>query len=318
MGEKINYEEVIKNYPWLVEKGHNCVISPDADGMLCGLFMSHFLNWKIVGYYDNGKNLILKKGLKAEDCVFLDTEIRRPNIKSVGHHISLFRRKDSEEILEGYKNCLNPNNLRGKTLKEGFSGKYPMGTIHLLISIVSQSREINFSNDSFFVILQADGTINRFLDRYSENLNDWLGYLGVSENGHILNKILSKETTLLKINNEYVDYIRRFVKEKKDKIPISEKGSLVFGSFSENKESFSPNCILIMEEYLNFLSRETEWIYKKEDWQKDNFKLYEFTKKTVRPGVRSYQAALGENFLSLAITASTDMDYTLENPNTLP
>jgi len=318
MEEKIDYTEIIKNYPWLIEDNLNCIISPDADGMLCGLFMSHFLNWKIVGYYDNGKNLILKKGLRAEECVFLDTEIRRLNIKSIGHHISLFRKEGSEEVLKDYKNCFNPNNLRGRTLKEKFSGKYPMGTIHLLISIVSQVKEIDFSDESFFVILQADGTINRFLDKYSENLNDWLGYLGVSENEHVLNKILNKETTLLKINNEYVDYVRKFVKQKKDKIPISEKGVLINNSFTEDKKSFSAGCNLIMEEYLNFLSEQTGWPYKKEEWQKSNFKLYEFTKKMVKPGVRIYQKALEENFLSLAITGTKEMVYTVEDPDIMP
>jgi signal transduction histidine kinase len=71
-------------------------------------------------------------------------------------------------------------------------------------------------------VLQADGTINRFLDRYSENLRNWLLYLGAENSNHVLNKMLNKETTLLKINKEYVEYIQRFVKEKKDKILISD------------------------------------------------------------------------------------------------
>ena len=185
MDEKINYKEIIKKYPWLTEEGQNCVISPDADGMLCGLFMSHFLNWKIVGYYDNGKNLILKNGIKAKDSVFLDTEIYRSNIRSIGHHISLLRQNNTEINLNNYNNCLNPNNLRLRTLKENFSKKYPMGTIHLLISIIGSVKDIEFSDESFFVVLQADGTINRFLDRYSENLRDWLLYLGAEDKGHV-------------------------------------------------------------------------------------------------------------------------------------
>ena len=316
--EKIQVKEILEKYPWIVEENKNCVISPDADGMLCGLFMSHFFNWKIVGYYDNGKNLILQKGLKAEDCIFLDTEIRRPNIKSIGHHISLFRTQNSEEILKGYINCLNPNNLRGRTLKEKFGGKYPMATIHLLISIIGSVKKIEFSDQSFFVVLQADGTINRFLDRYSENLRDWLIYLGADDSGHVLNKMLDKETTLLKINREYVDYVQKFVKTKKDKIPISERGDLIIPSFNKDKNKFSEGCIVVMEEYLNFLSKNTGWKYKKESWLVDDFKIYEFTKKTVNPGVGNYKKALEENFLSLAITSSLEMNYTIESPDALP
>lgn len=191
--EQIDYKETIKRYPWLIEKNLNCIISPDADGMLCGLFMSHYLNWQVVGYYDNGKNLIIKKNIHTKDCVFLDTEIYRSNIKSVGHHISLFRKNNTEINLDNYCNCLNPNNLRGRTLKENFSLKYPMGTIHLLLCLVGQKYSIKYLDNSFFVILQADGTINRFLDKYSENLHDWLVYLRIDDADNILNKILKKE-----------------------------------------------------------------------------------------------------------------------------
>lgn len=316
--EKIQVEKILKKYPWIIEENKNCIISPDADGMLCGLFMSHFFNWKIVGYYDNGKNLILKKGLNAEDCIFLDTEIKRPDIKSIGHHISLFRKEDSEKILNGYANCLNPNHLRGRTLKENFGGKYPMATIHLLISIIGSIKKIEFSDKSFFVVLQADGTINRFLDRYSENLRDWLIYLGAENSGHVLNKMLDKKTTLLKINREYVDYVQRFIKTKKDKIPISERGDLALSSFDKDRNKFSEKCTAIMEEYLNFLSENTGWKYIKKSWLIGDFKIYEFTKKTVSPGVRTYKKALEENFLSLAITSSLEMNYTIESPNTLP
>ncbi len=318
MNEKINYKEIIEKYPWLIQKEQNCIISPDADGMLCGLFMSHFLNWKIVGYYDNGKNLILKNNIKVKDCIFLDTEIYRPNIKSIGHHISLLRQNNTEINLSNYSSCLNPNNLRYRTFKENFSKKYPMGTIHLLISIIGSVKDIEFSDESFFVVLQADGTINRFLDRYSENLRDWLLYLGAENSGHVLNRMLSKETTLLKINKEYVEYIQRFVKEKKDKILISEKNIIKKSSFNLYKTSFSDICIQSTTDYLGFLSENTGWEFDKSRWTFDDFCLYEFTKKIVKPGVRTFNKAVQENFLSLAITGNVSMEYTLEQPDVLP
>ena len=316
--DKINYDEILEKYPWLLAENQNAIISPDADGMLCGLFMSHFLGWKIVGHYDNGKNLILKKGMSANECVFLDSEIYRSNIKSIGHHISLFRQNNTNISHEKYKNCLNPNTLRGRTLKEKFSSKYPMGTIHLLLCVVSQKIEVEYLDKSFFVILQADGTINRFLDRYSENLFDWLKYLRVDDANNILNKILKKETNLIELNEDYVEYIKNFVKEKKDKIPISERGELKKESFEKDKNRFSAPCIKTTIKYLNFLSENTGWNYKKEDWIFDDLVVYEFTKKIVRPGVNTFNRAVEENFLSLAITAADTMEYTLETPDKLP
>ena len=315
--QQINYSDIIDKFPWITERDHKCIISPDADGMLCGLFMSQYLNWQIVGYYDNGKNLIIKNGLNPDDCIFLDTEIYRNNIKSIGHHISLFRKEKTEINLDNYNNCLNPNILRSRTFKENFSLKYPMGTIHLLISIVGSTMAIDFSDESFFVVLQADGTINRFLDRYSENLRDWLLYLGADNTGHVLNKMLNKETTLLKINKEYVDYIQRFVKSKKDKILISDKNKIIDRSFNTQKTSFSDECIQSITEYLDFLSKNTGWEFNKSKWSFDNFCLHGLTKKIAKPGVNNFNNAVRENFLSLAITGNDKMEYTLDEKTIL-
>ncbi len=60
--DQIDYPEVIKRYPWIVSRGQNCILSPDSDGLLCGLFMSHFLDWKIKGFYDT-KILVKEMGI---------------------------------------------------------------------------------------------------------------------------------------------------------------------------------------------------------------------------------------------------------------
>ncbi len=316
--DKIDYKSIIEKYPWLIQKDMKCVISPDADGMLCGLFMSNYLNWEIVGYYDNGKNLILKNGIRAEDCIFLDTEIYRSDIRSTGHHISLFRKNNTLVDINNYRNCLNPNNLRGRTLKENFSLKYPMGTVHLLLCIVGEKIEINCPAGSFFVILQADGTINRFLDKYSENLYDWLLYLGIEDSQNTLNKIIRKEINLIDICKDYVDYIKQYVKGKKDKIPISERGVIKDLSFNLEKTSFSDVCKQSTKEYLGFLSENTGWVFNQPKWCFDGFRLYEFSKKIKKPGVGTFNAAVQENFLSLAITGNDKMEYTVEEPDKLP
>ncbi|MBS3091079.1 hypothetical protein J4217_01360 [Candidatus Pacearchaeota archaeon] len=41
---KIIYDNIIKKYPWIVKENQKCILSPDSDGLLCGLFMSKFLN----------------------------------------------------------------------------------------------------------------------------------------------------------------------------------------------------------------------------------------------------------------------------------
>ena len=83
---RIIYDNIIKKYPWIVKENQKCILSPDSDGLLCGLFMSNILGWEIVGFYD-GKVLTLKKGESVKDCVFLDMEIFRNYVKSLGHHM---------------------------------------------------------------------------------------------------------------------------------------------------------------------------------------------------------------------------------------
>lgn len=315
MNEKINYEEILKNYPWIVKKNLNCIISPDADGIICGLFMSNYLNWNIVGYYDNGKNLIIKNGILAKNCIFLDTEICRREIRSCGHHIVRFRNSENPLNWDNFSNCLNPNNLRKRSLKENFSLKYPMGTIHLLLCIVGYKYNIRFSKEALFAILQADGTINRFIDRYSENLIDWLNYLDISNANNNFNKLLHSSIDFIEFSKKYVDYIQSFVKQKKDKIPISDSNNLILTSFNSSLSAFSRTTKDNIVDYINFLSKKTGWIFRKDKWMFENFKILRFTKKKERPGVRNYKKAVEENFVSLAITKGDLMEYTVEGPD---
>ena len=87
----IDYSAISKKFPWIVERDRKCIIGPDTDGILCGLFMSAFFNWEVVGYYD-GKDLALRKKIKPSDCVFLDMEIFRKNCKSIGQHMVLYNK----------------------------------------------------------------------------------------------------------------------------------------------------------------------------------------------------------------------------------
>ena len=101
---QIDYDELIKKYPWIIEKNINCILSPDSDGLLCGLLMSHLLNWKIKGFYD-GKVMLLEKGLSVKDCVFLDMEIFRKDVRSFGHHMLLINKNKKPILQEHKKSC---------------------------------------------------------------------------------------------------------------------------------------------------------------------------------------------------------------------
>jgi len=152
----IDYDLLIKKYPWIIHKDINCILSPDSDGLLCGLLMSNLLNWKIVGFYD-GKLMILKKGISAKDCVFLDIEIFRKDIRSFGHHMLLFNRNSKPSNWNNFDNCLQPNNLREYDKTHDFRLKYPLGTIHMLLGILGHKFKIELKEDAIPALFFTDG-----------------------------------------------------------------------------------------------------------------------------------------------------------------
>jgi hypothetical protein len=172
---QIDYQDVIARFPWVIQKGNACVLSPDSDGLLCGLFMSFYLNWRIRGFYD-GKILVLQKGFSARDCVFLDMEVFRGEVRSVGQHMLLYNKRQVPENWHGFDNCLAPNNLRGYDASHDFGLKYPFGTIHLLIPLVSAVKKIHVPTSALTPLLFTDGTWMNLLG-YTENSLNWIQFL---------------------------------------------------------------------------------------------------------------------------------------------
>jgi len=224
--DKINYNNLIKKHPWIIEKNQKCILSPDSDGLLCGLFMSHYLGWEIKGFYD-GKIMLLEKDAKASDCIFLDMEVFRRKIRSVGHHMVQYNRNNKPNNWNNYKNCIQPNNLRDYDGYHNFRLKYPLATIHLLIGIVGSRHKIIIPESAICPLFFTDGTFN-VLFKYPENVLNWLHYLRADEASNPLKSIFENEHysvfTLMKAMDKFFkkrDEIS-ITKERGDRLRISE------------------------------------------------------------------------------------------------
>ena len=171
----IDYAALITRYSWVNARDRYCILSPDSDGFLSGLLVTNFLNWEVAGFYD-GKILISKRGVDFNECVFLDMEINRPGVGSIGNHLIEYNRN----LVINNRNfdaCLQPNMLRGFDGKNAFQRKYPFGTIHLLLSILQCAGVINdIQDDAISPLLFADGVGNNLFG-YPENCLDWINYL---------------------------------------------------------------------------------------------------------------------------------------------
>ena len=48
----LNRKDIFKQFPWIKEKNKKFIISADYNGVICASFLTHILDWKLVGYYD--------------------------------------------------------------------------------------------------------------------------------------------------------------------------------------------------------------------------------------------------------------------------
>ncbi|MBI2551614.1 hypothetical protein HYV73_04750 [Candidatus Uhrbacteria bacterium] len=326
--ELIGYAGVREKYPWLVQRDQNCILSPDSDGMLCGLFMSKFLNWKIRGFYD-GKIMVLEDGFSAKDCVFLDMEIYRKGIRSVGQHMVMFNRDRIPGNWQNFDDCASINNIRNHDGYHDFRLKYPFGTIHFLIGVVGSTKEIIIHKSAIAPLLFTDGTWMNLLG-YTENSLSWLSYLRASEEHTPLNNIfLNRHYSLYELMLTMDVFLRQrdeisVPREQGDRISITLRGGEgiphnltadIGGTFS-----FDQGAKERAESFLRLLSVLTGWEYQEQSWCWSKWRLSQFTKgdfvgSKLRLSNKSFDEFIEKNPLSFAMTSTQNIEYTIEEPD---
>ena len=327
--DKIDYNSLIKKYPWIIEKGLRCILSPDSDGILCGLLMSHYLNWNICGFYD-GKILILKKGISAKDCIFLDMEIFRKDIRSMGQHMVMFNKNNLPDNWDNFDNCIQPNNMRKYDGSHNFRLKYPLATVHLLIGILGHALNIKVTEDVIPPLLFTDGTFN-VLFKYPENVLNWLKFLKAYEKESPLKTIFENEKySVFTLMLEMDGFFRKrdmisIPRERGDRLKISNTDGS-HNNLIKNEDgtySLKEDAVNRITKFIKILSEFTGWIFKEEKWLWNNFNLYKFTKRDFKRDNLNVTNANFKNLmlrrpLSWAMTSGQNIEYSLEEPDKLP
>lgn len=323
--DQIDYEKIVEDYPWIIKRGQDCILSPDSDGLLCGLFMSTYLDWRVRGFYD-GKVMLLDKNISARDCVFLDMEVFRKDIRSVGHHMVQFNNKRKPSNWDNYKNCIQPNNLRDFDGYNNFRLKYPLATIHLLIGIVGSKMDFKIPETAIRTLFFTDGTFN-VLFKYPENVLNWLNYLRANEESNPLKDVFENENysvfSLMKAMDEFFkerDEIS-IAKERGDRLRISETdGSPANIEAQSSFYQISQRARERIEKFIKILAKSTDWKYRQDCWVWENLKLYKFTKgdftgNEIRLNNKTFEEFLMKKPLTWAMTNGQNVEYTLENPD---
>lgn len=185
---------VIRNaFSRILRPSRGCVISGDLDGVFSAVLLSHVLQWEVVGIYTL-KNLWIgrqwlpkqvdepESAVRQADLVFLDHDIYRSNVDSIGHHLLQWSPETPIPLHTDVPRSLNPNLLRGITKKE-FGRKYPFGTFHFLLACASAWGLIpDFEPDDQItsLLLHIDSSFVNAIN-YQDNAFDWLNWLGGSE-----------------------------------------------------------------------------------------------------------------------------------------
>lgn len=325
---QIDYADIIARYPWIIQESQNCILSPDSDGLLCGLFMTHYLNWHVRGYYD-GKILVIEKGFTSRDCVFLDMEVFRSQVRSIGQHMLLYNKNNVPANWNNFDDCFAPNIIRGYDASHDFRLKYPFGTIHLLIPILGETRKLEIPTSAITPLLFTDGTWMNLL-QYTENSLDWIHFLQADNPSNPLYGIfLNDHYSLHSLMVAMDEFLRKrdkisIPKERGDRIAITMRGG---EGLPHNLERHGETFFFTEaargrgESFIRLLSDLTGWKYESSKWSWSNWKLYKFTKgdfTNSRLNGQTFAALMSRNPLSFAITSSQNIEYTIEEPDALP
>ncbi len=280
-----DYGSIVGRHPWITAKGQLAVLSPDSDGFLSALFLCHHLDWKVAGFYD-GKVLLLPKQLSTRECVFLDMEIFRKDIRSIGQHMLLYN-KNAVPVDGGrLDQCIQPNNLRSYDVLHDFPSKYPFATIHFLLGIVSPRVTVSLPDSAFAPLFFTDGAWQNLL-RYPENCLNWLSWLGTANPKSVLHPLFhSRNLSLHDSMRLMYDFYRErdaisVTNERGDRLRVSTNEGTPFNLIGKHGEySIKPAAKERAERFIRLCGTLTGWSYDPKEWNCwEGLSLYRFTKR---------------------------------------
>ena len=182
---QIKREEIIKKFPWLMENNKKFIISSNYDGIICASFLNHYLNWKLVGYYDLESLWISEQSLKLkEEIIWVDLNILPVKGRAIGGHIVAY----DKQIPNGFSSSCNPNCLVNLSSSD-FKLKYPFSTIIFLLWL--HNIYVDVKNESKFTILHADDVWLKY-QKYNQNCILWSNTLADYDWEQLFEGIISK------------------------------------------------------------------------------------------------------------------------------
>ncbi len=176
------FAQYLTRHSWVTDPGRPCVSSPDIDGLLCALLAGSVLGWECVGFYDGTKIALWAnpKRIVWQETVFLDVEILRPDVRSVGNHLLTFDANDAARLEQSCPRIMNPNLWRGIHFVENFPRKYPFGTLPILYCALAFRGLIKPDPRHLGALYYPDSGLENAVV-YKDNALDWLRAMGAED-----------------------------------------------------------------------------------------------------------------------------------------
>lgn len=149
------------------------VLGDDLDSLLSGMYLHQKFGWPVAGVYCGYSQLwhpddtrVFREKLVAGKLFAVDLDIYHAAVPSLGHHIISL---ESGDELPGHSHSLNPNALRGFSIRAEFKRKYPLATIHFLLWLFGEKP---LSPEAELLVWLADSSyINA--QQYRANVEEW-------------------------------------------------------------------------------------------------------------------------------------------------
>lgn len=254
----LSINETVKN---IFKTEKKCIINTDLDGLISGMILQKFLNWKIVGFSHcsgkpNDELWLFDSSKDLTDCVFVDLPVCVEEITVIDQHFVLFDQLSIERYNKP-KNKLNPNVMRERLFKNDsgyneYTKKYPFGTAHFILAVLENLKIItsdfsfNFekklgSFDLADLMLRADRVIGNTL-QYTTNCIDWADWL-MDFGG------TNTKTLFNKVKNEYA---QRLALERHVEVKVTSLGCS--GNDGECSNLFRLKDYKKLKKYFEYLS----------------------------------------------------------------
>ena len=165
----LDRKEIFKKFPWIKEKNKKFIISADYNGVICASFLSHILDWELVGYYNLESLWISENAGNYDDVIWVDLNILPKQGRAIGGHIVSL----DDQTPKGFQTSCNPNLLLDISSK-GFKNKFPFSTLIFLLWLHNYS--IKKTLVARLLVLHSDDTWLK-CQQYNDNVNSWIGIL---------------------------------------------------------------------------------------------------------------------------------------------